>query len=183
MVRSYNFENIRALLILGFSDQELRRLCHDSLIFQPVYHELAQNTGKAEIVDRLLDYANQKEQIEPLLAWANEHNSVRYEKHQPYYEDIADENASVKATTLDSTRKVVQKTQTPPAKSGAAYDVFISYAWEDKPFTALLAIELKARGLRVWWYGIILPLLRLQSIRPPWQKELVYLHRMVLSMW
>lgn len=80
-----NFENIRTLLTKGFTDEELRRLCYDNHIFRSVYNQLAQNTGKEEIIDLLVEYADQKMQIENLLSLAKNHNPARYEKHQPYY--------------------------------------------------------------------------------------------------
>jgi hypothetical protein len=49
---------------------------------------LARNSGKAEIVDRLLEHADRTLQIEKLLTVAKEHNPARYEKHQPYYDTI-----------------------------------------------------------------------------------------------
>jgi CheY-like chemotaxis protein len=85
MARKYELKNIRALLTEGFTADELRRLCHDESDFKPVYHKLAQDTGKATIIDWLLEYANQKLKIEALLAWAKEHNPAMYEEYQPYY--------------------------------------------------------------------------------------------------
>ncbi|GIK42500.1 MAG: hypothetical protein BroJett011_63330 [Chloroflexota bacterium] len=84
--RYYRLENIRVLLNEGFTSEELRRLCHDVPNFREVYDKLAQSTGKAEIIDYLIEYANRKLQFEALLDWAKEHNPIRYEKHQPYYE-------------------------------------------------------------------------------------------------
>jgi hypothetical protein len=82
----YNFENIRALLIRGFSDEELRRICYDVPDFRPVYDSLARQTGKAEIVDRLIEHAEAKLLIETLLTLAQKLNPRRFEKHQPYYD-------------------------------------------------------------------------------------------------
>ena len=67
MAKQYNFQNIRALLTEGFTDEELRILCFDVPAFKPVYGQLARATGKAEIVHKLLEYAEQKELIETLL--------------------------------------------------------------------------------------------------------------------
>lgn len=81
---SYNLKNIRTLLSKGFTDKELRRLCYDNPKFRPVYDQLAQETGKADIIDRVIEYANQYMLIEMLLNLAKEHNPDRYEKHKPY---------------------------------------------------------------------------------------------------
>lgn len=81
----YNFENIRTLLTEGFTDEELRRLCYDVPDFRPVYDSLARQTGKAEIVDRLIEHVEAKLLIEILLTLAKKRNPARFEKHQPYY--------------------------------------------------------------------------------------------------
>jgi hypothetical protein len=82
----YNLKNIRILLNEGFTDEELRRLCYDEPEFRPVYDELAQETGKAKIIDRLLEYAERKLLLDFLLILAKQHNPARYKKHQPYHD-------------------------------------------------------------------------------------------------
>ncbi|MBI1878353.1 MAG: AAA family ATPase, partial [Chloroflexi bacterium] len=86
MTRRYNLKKIRILLTEGFTNEELRRLCHDVRDFRVVYDQLAEYSGKAEIIDRLLEHTEQKRLIEILLTRAKEHNPIRYEKHQPYHE-------------------------------------------------------------------------------------------------
>ncbi len=85
----YNLVNIRTLLTEGFTDRELRRLCFDLPGFRPVYDSLAANTGKAEIIDRLLEDADRSLQLPRLLALAKERNPARYEAHRPYYSRAA----------------------------------------------------------------------------------------------
>lgn len=82
----YNLRNIRALLNEGFTDAELRHLCYDEPVFRPVYDQLAQETGKARIVDHLLEYAGRKLLLDHLLALVKELNPDQYEKHRPYQE-------------------------------------------------------------------------------------------------
>ncbi|NJN99411.1 MAG: hypothetical protein HC875_37595 [Anaerolineales bacterium] len=82
--KQYNLENIRTLLTEGFTAEELRRLCYDEADFKPVYDQLAQNTGKAAIIDLLLEYAARKLKMEALLGWAKAHNPAMYAEHQPY---------------------------------------------------------------------------------------------------
>lgn len=82
--RYYHLTNIRTLFTEGFSDWELRELCHDTDQLRFVYHQLAQNTGKTEIVTKLLEYANQNSFLDPLLVWAKEKNPAKYEAYQPY---------------------------------------------------------------------------------------------------
>jgi hypothetical protein len=43
----YHYEHIRVLLTQGFTEPELRRLCHDQ--FRPVYDAVAQTDGKEEM--------------------------------------------------------------------------------------------------------------------------------------
>lgn len=86
MSKHYNLKNIRTLLTEGFTDEELRRLCYDLPDFRPVYDQIAQNTGKAGIIDRLIEYADRKLLIETLLTLTKEYSPARYEKHQPYYD-------------------------------------------------------------------------------------------------
>ncbi len=83
----YHLPNIRDFLINGFNDLDLRRLCYDVPDFRPVYDELAQGTGKAQIVDKLIEYAEKTLQLDTFLALAKERNPARYEKHGPYYAD------------------------------------------------------------------------------------------------
>lgn len=85
MSELYNLPNIRELLTNGFSDTKLRALCFDLPGFRPVYDQLAQNTGTAEIVAKLLEHAEKTLQLDTLLALAKERNPARYEKHEPYY--------------------------------------------------------------------------------------------------
>ncbi len=82
MAEHYILRNIRALLTEGFTDDELRRLCYDVPDFRPVYNELARDTGKAKIIDRLIEHAEQKLLLNKLLALAKEINPAQYEKHQ-----------------------------------------------------------------------------------------------------
>lgn len=89
MTPHYVLRNIRALLVEwthAFSEAELRQFSLNLPDFGPVQPQLAASTGKAEIVERLLEYAEQTLQLDDLLALAREHNPLLYEKHQPYYE-------------------------------------------------------------------------------------------------
>lgn len=87
----YILKNIRALLTeltVALTEEELRQLYFDLPEFKPVHHQLARSNGKAEIIDRLLEYAEQTLQLDDLLVLARENNRHLYEKHQPYYEVI-----------------------------------------------------------------------------------------------
>ncbi|MCB0195615.1 MAG: hypothetical protein KDJ65_26935 [Anaerolineae bacterium] len=84
MPNRYNLKNIRMFLTEGFSDSELRSFCFDHPEFEPVYHQLSESSGKSEIVRHLVEHAYGKELFDFLLAWAEEKNSSKYKKHQPY---------------------------------------------------------------------------------------------------
>lgn len=80
----YDLPRIRELLTKGFDDLELRNFCFDQPEFQEVYDQLAQSTGKDEIVSLIIEHADQHLLFEPLLAWAKKNNPSRYRRHRPY---------------------------------------------------------------------------------------------------
>ncbi|MCB0169320.1 MAG: tetratricopeptide repeat protein, partial [Anaerolineae bacterium] len=75
---------IRALLTEGFTPEQLRRFCYDTPEFRPVYDQLAQVTGKAAIIDHLIEHAERCVLFAPLLDWAKEENPAQYERYRPY---------------------------------------------------------------------------------------------------
>lgn len=109
MTKQYNIEKIRTLLTEGFSDEELRRYCHDEPDFKYVYHKLAQNTGKIAIIDELLAYADQKSLIDKLLDWAKDQNPRKYNEHRPYYYDDNTESDGTKGKTKSTGNRVENK--------------------------------------------------------------------------
>lgn len=111
---SYNSKNIRTLLLEGFSEAELRDFCHDEPMFRPVENELSSTSSKAEIVQRILSYAERKVLMEPLLNWAKEQGPAKYEEYQPY------DSSGPKPP-----RAAVQ----PPRPVTADREIFVSYAW------------------------------------------------------
>ena len=84
MTVHYHLENIRTLLSQGFSDHELRCLCHDLPEFRAIYNRLEPETETKQIVEWLVDQARHKVQAERLLRWAREHNPSYYEIYKPY---------------------------------------------------------------------------------------------------
>ncbi|GIK39293.1 MAG: hypothetical protein BroJett011_31260 [Chloroflexota bacterium] len=89
MIPSYDSGRIRILLTEGFSDEELRALAFDVPGFKPVYHQLAHNSGKAEIISRLLEHAERTRQLEQLLELAKSSNPAQYARNEPYVYDHA----------------------------------------------------------------------------------------------
>jgi hypothetical protein len=123
------------LLIEGFSEADLRRLCFDDSAFRPVYNDLASLTGKAGIVDKLLAYAEQRELIDSLLAWAKAENPSRYARHQPYH-GLAD--VSISPAPIPQTKP-------------AGREIFISYAWggESEQIVNQLDQTFQAKGVTI----------------------------------
>lgn len=123
---TYDLNKIRALLLDGFSEEELRRLCFYEPEFKPLEAQLPQKASKAEIIDHLLKYVEQKLLMETLLAWAKKNNLARYEEYQPYEntstpnptapDDVDNRTPEVPSTQLNTgdTVPMTQLNQQPP---------------------------------------------------------------------
>lgn len=105
----YNLRRIRLLLTESFSAEELRDFCFDTEAFRPVYHQLAENTGKADLVNKLLVYAYEKSKLHLLLNWAKEQNPDKYTQYYPYTTEEPDPPSAtlpglspIPATTVSS---------------------------------------------------------------------------------
>lgn len=84
-IKRYNLHHIRTLLTEGFEGSELRRFVYDELTFRPVYDEIGEETGKADLIDKLIEYADRKVLFDTILNWAKEKNPTQYDQHKPYY--------------------------------------------------------------------------------------------------
>jgi hypothetical protein len=93
----YSSKNIRLLLLSGFGSEELRRLCYDEIELRPVYDILSEGTGKATLVDKLIEYAEQKDLLKVVLDFAHVNNPARYSEFEPYYLVDSDPNALKRA--------------------------------------------------------------------------------------
>src|SRR5262245_42334931 len=114
--QTYNLANIRDLLIQGFDDGELRALCFDMTTFRPVYDQLGNSTGKAEIVAKLLEHADKTIQLDSLLALARERNPARYQRHGPYT-SAAISNLGVETRLAELPLETIPTAATLPAGS------------------------------------------------------------------
>ncbi|MBE7556399.1 MAG: TIR domain-containing protein [Anaerolineales bacterium] len=137
---TYNLKNIRALLTQGFSDADLRRFCFDEPAFRPVHDDLAGLTGKTVIVDRLLEYAQQQELMDALLAWAKEQNPARYKSQGPYV-----------GAAEKSTPKLEPSNQSTQRAASLEREIFVSYAWggESEEIVNRLDQALQAKGVTI----------------------------------
>jgi len=123
----YHLANIRDLLINGFDDTDLRRLCFDVPDFRPVYNRLARNTGKAQIVDELMEYSEKTLQIDTLLALAKERNPARYEEHAPYYAE--DPTPALQKQVSDLARRLAALAS--PTSLTQEQQVQIAFHWQE----------------------------------------------------
>jgi hypothetical protein len=94
MMSFYDLRKIRKLLMEGFTAEELEHFCRDTPDFKPVYYQLPQRASSAEIIVRLIEYAERSALLEELLDWAKVHNPAEYDKHQPYYEELTEQYRS-----------------------------------------------------------------------------------------
>lgn len=90
--------NIHNLLNDVFNEQELRDFCFLKDEFRPVHDQLREEDRKAEILNRLLEFADKKNLIERVLTWAKAENLEKYQQYQPYQAAPAPSNL----TTADS---------------------------------------------------------------------------------
>lgn len=104
--QTFVLKNIRKFLMEGFEADELSRLCYDEEKFRPVYDQLAVNTGKDTVVDKLLQYAGRQELLEELLALVKEHNPRKYEKFQPYISTIGSTQSGVMSEELARAKNI-----------------------------------------------------------------------------
>jgi uncharacterized protein YjbI with pentapeptide repeats len=123
----YHLANIRELLTQGFDDRELRRLCYDVPDFRPVYDELARTTGKGDIIDALLEYAERHLLIDTLLALAKEQNPARYELHGPYY--LEDPTPALQRQVSDLAKRLAVLTA--PSTLSREQQYQLAYHWQE----------------------------------------------------
>ncbi|MFQ5576694.1 MAG: hypothetical protein ACE5G8_06865 [Anaerolineae bacterium] len=90
MGNRYHLDNIRTLLVEGFTDQELQQLYYNVPDFSAAYGHLPPDANKAVLVDRLLKRAEGVSRIETILSWARARNPARYDIHHPYVQPPPD---------------------------------------------------------------------------------------------
>ncbi|MCA9923558.1 MAG: hypothetical protein KC421_14365 [Anaerolineales bacterium] len=85
MKHKYNFQNVRTLLLNGFSMDEIMQLCFDLSEFMPFYQQINPEASKIQTAHLLIDYANRRELVDALLSWCKKHNPSKYQIYEPYY--------------------------------------------------------------------------------------------------
>jgi serine/threonine protein kinase len=99
----YLLENIEILLTKlteDLTEEQLCQLCFGLPDFEPVHRQLTQSKGKAEMIQRLLEYAEQTLQLDELLALARSHNPTIYERYKPYHDLAATSSGDLAGKTL-----------------------------------------------------------------------------------
>ncbi len=143
MAREYNLRNIRALLNEGFSEGELVTFCFDTPEFRPVYYDqLARNTGKAKLIDQLIEYADQKRRIGILLAWAKKANPARYRYHMPYSLTFAKESdmnlsGDFHGATIGTVNRIEDGKEITVGYDAPALRKLIATSFNDKNLTSI----------------------------------------------
>lgn len=88
MDRRYQTDTIRELLTEGYEYEALRNFCFDKPNFRPVFYRLAPNTGKSDIIQYLIEHAEQYSYFDILLDWAKEKNPARYAMYKLYWDEF-----------------------------------------------------------------------------------------------
>jgi hypothetical protein len=81
--QSYDFAEIRELLLAAFAPEELRRFCQDRSLFRPIVNEFGPGQGLDDMVDRVFDYCHTRSLWDRLLAEVEEVNPSQYERFAP----------------------------------------------------------------------------------------------------
>jgi tetratricopeptide (TPR) repeat protein len=76
-----NVTDIRQLLLAAFTARELHRFCHDRPPFRPILDDLGPDAGLNQIVDRLLEYAEDRLLFDELLGELARENPRQYARH------------------------------------------------------------------------------------------------------
>ncbi len=112
--KQYHFQNIRSLLLQGFSEKDLRKFCRYAPEFQTLLPGLSDSAPLDDIVDKIIDFANRKLLVDALLQWANKENPRRYAECRPYYDADVEKVISQKQDTLVEEQPLEEKTKIEP---------------------------------------------------------------------
>jgi hypothetical protein len=77
---TYNLRNIRKLLTIAFTDQELSNLCYETPEFRPVYEQFTTGMSKDQMIQRLIEYCERKVLMGQLLAIVEDEAPEQYAK-------------------------------------------------------------------------------------------------------
>ena len=77
----YNIATIRQLLLAAFTPEELRRFCYDHPSFRPIVDLFGPGLGKADMVDRVVEYCDRHVLLEQLLSEVKQVNPGQYARY------------------------------------------------------------------------------------------------------
>lgn len=80
--RQYNLAAVRGLLLAAFTTEELHRFCFDTPLFRPVHDQFALGMGKADLVDRILEFSETQLLMRELLQAVKDHNPRQYTRFE-----------------------------------------------------------------------------------------------------
>ena len=105
---TYQLRNIRKLLTIAFSDEELRRLCYDESQFRPVYEQFSTGMSKNQMVQRLLEYCERKGLLGELLEIVEEEVPAAYNDFAGKLVSGGKEEASTASQAIGRTEEIKQ---------------------------------------------------------------------------
>lgn len=73
-LQAYNIAEIRQLLLVAFTPEELRRFCQDRPLFQPIIIRFSPDHGLDDMVDKVIDYCQTQLLLDELLAAVKQAN-------------------------------------------------------------------------------------------------------------
>jgi WD40 repeat protein len=91
MARGYYWHNIHTLLAQTTSNKDLRIFCDSQPGFENIYDHLPETINKTDLIDRVVQTAQDTSSVDTLLSWAKKTYPIPFEDHQPYTFDIDDD--------------------------------------------------------------------------------------------
>ena len=80
--QEYDIATIRQLLLAAFIPEELHRFCYDHPTFRPIVDLFGPGLGKADMVDRVVEYCDRHVLLDELLAEVKQVNPRQYARFE-----------------------------------------------------------------------------------------------------
>ncbi|MDQ5825424.1 MAG: effector-associated domain EAD1-containing protein [Chloroflexota bacterium] len=106
---SYDFGEIRKLIIAALGDEELLDLSHDK--FMEVYEQFTAGQSKGDRARMLLDYARRNNRVEELLARIQEANPNKYAEFEPKLQTTGREVITITRTLSTRTSQMLEQSR------------------------------------------------------------------------
>ncbi len=92
MARGYYWHNIHTLLAQATSNKDLRIFCDSQPGFENVYDHLPETINKTDLIDWVVQTAQDTSKVDSLLTWAKKTYPIPFEDHQPYTFEVDDDS-------------------------------------------------------------------------------------------